>query len=128
MSRTRRPVEPRNPRYVPPRVPVQPEGRASVQRPSVIVKLDDAVRIQDWDNVENELEALGVLPWSTLRIRFDSIRLRRLYSAVTPSQMEDLVARAMTMDPTYRPPNFLSYFVVEGISAADPETLATTLR
>ena len=101
MERSQQPrgPRPREPRYATPRPASHSAARAAVQRPSIIVKLDDAVRIQDWANFEAELETLQVLPWTQLRGQFDGVRLRRLYSSISPAQLEALVARAVVMDP-----------------------------
>lgn len=95
--------------------------------PRVVVKFRDFVQLPYQDGVEKYLDKLSVGPWRQLAERFPGIRIRRMYTAVTPERIRQLVDEAMRRDAAYRPPDFLSYFIVACPPAVDPEELAKAL-
>jgi hypothetical protein len=54
--------------------------------------------------------------------------VRPLYRSVSVEKLQELVSRAVSRDPTYRPPNFFTYFVVECPSRVRAASVAEVLR
>jgi hypothetical protein len=104
-----------------------PPPPADVPR-RVVVKFHDAVILPYEDGAERHVVRLGVGPWTELARRFEGIRLDRLFTLVSPERIGELVARATDRDRHYRPPNLLSYFVVECPAGVDPGALTAALR
>lgn len=95
--------------------------------PRVVVKFRDFVQLPYQDGVEKYLDKLSVGPWRQLAERFPGIKIRRMYTSVTPERIRQLVDEAMRRDAAYRPPDFLCYFIVDCPPAVDPEELAKAL-
>jgi hypothetical protein len=93
----------------------------------VVVKFHDHVQLSYEDAVGECLEECNVGPWHLLMEQFRGITIRRLFTAVTPQRLKKLVATAMRLDPTYHPPNFLTYFAVHCPSGMDPQAVSKAL-
>src|SRR5688572_14729797 len=90
--------------------------------PRIVVKFRDGTELPYDDRVEEHLDTLKVGPWQKLRERFPGIAMRRMFTSVPPDRIRQLVDEAVRRDDTYRPPNFLTYFVVDcppGINVED---------
>ena len=101
------------------------------QRPSgrrVVVKFHDFVDLRYEDGAEAQVRRLKLGPWDGLARRFRGIRLRRMFNALGTSRIRSLVVEAANADPTYHPPNFFTYFVVDVPPRVDPERLAAAFR
>lgn len=94
----------------------------------VIVKFQDTVEIPYEDGAEAHVIRLGIGPWAELVQRFPGIRLNRLFTALPPKRITDLVAQAARRDRRYRPSNLLTFFVIDSPRHADPEELAAALQ
>lgn len=94
----------------------------------VVVKFRDAVVLPYEDGAEQHLTRLGIGPWTQLAHRFSGIRLDRLFTVVPPERIGELIAQATDRDRQYRPPNLLSYFVIDAPAGLDPVALAAALR
>src|SRR5258708_38452112 len=79
----------------------------------VIVKFRDAVVMPYEDGAERYLTRLGIGPWAELAHRFDGIRLKRLFTVVSPERIGELVAEASERDRRYRAPNLLTCFAID---------------
>ena len=51
--------------------------------------------------------------WEKLSAKFPEITLRPVYTSISPGRIKELVARAVQLDPTYQPPNFLTFFAID---------------
>ena len=103
-------------------------GKGAVHyTPRVVVKFRDAVQLPYQDGTEKYVEAQRIGPWKELAARHPGIRMRRLFNAVTPTKLAEMVEQARNRDRTYKPPNFFTYFVVD-CPAADADRLARDLR
>ena len=76
----------------------------------VVIKFHDYVEIPYEDGAEGYIKESNIGPWDQLVKEFPDIRLRPLFTSLKPDEIQKLVTRAMELDPTYRPPNFFTYF------------------
>ena len=97
-------------------------------RPRVVVKFRDHIELPYQDGVEKFIQRLQLGPWERLSTQFPGITLKRLYTSVKPEQIRRLIDRATEVDREFRPPNLLSYFVVDAPPGVDPEELARALQ
>jgi len=104
------------------------QGSVTGYRPRIVIKFKDYVELPYRDGVETMFEKLKVGPWENLSKQFPGLTVRRLWNAVPPEKIEELVAKAREVDQTYRPPNLLTYFVVDCPPNVEPETLAKAFR
>ena len=104
------------------------QGQIEGYRPRVVVKFRDYVELPYQDGVEAYFEKLRIGPWERIAKEFPGATMRRMYTAVDPAKIKELVRRAVEADQTYRPPNFLTYFVVDCPTGADPQALAKAFR
>jgi hypothetical protein len=86
-------------------------------QPRVMVKFLDHVPLPYVDGAESFFQGIGDPFWSSLAAQFPGITLKRMFTALTPAEINALVAQAQHTDPTYRPPNFFTFFFVEGNAA-----------
>jgi len=96
-------------------------------RPRVVVKFHDYVELPYEDGVEYDIGKLQIGQWERLEEEFPGITFKRLYTALEPEKIRELVDRATELDQTYRPPNLLTYFVIDCPPSIDPESLAKAL-
>src|SRR5262245_1989184 len=103
--------------------------RPSKQSPRrVVVKFHDFVELRYEDRAEEQIRRLKLGPWDGLARRFRGITLRRMFNVIRPARIRSLVVEATNLDPSYRPPNFFTYFVVDVPTRVDPEQIATAFR
>ncbi len=93
-------------------------GEGSVDRPRVVVRFREGVRLPERENLEAQIEELGIGPWKQLTQEFPELRLSPVFTYLEPGQMRELVQRAMEMDPTYKPADFAAFYYVD----APPQT------
>lgn len=96
-------------------------------RPRVIVKFRDYVELPYEDRAEEYIRKFQLGPWDQLVKEFPGISLRRLYTVLSTEGIRALVDKAIELDQTYRPPNFLTYFVIDCPSDIGDEALAKAL-
>jgi serine protease len=101
---------------------------ASGYSPRVVVKFRDDVQLPYEDDVEKNLDEWKVGQWDRLVEQFPGINMRRMFTSVTAERIRQLADEAVRRDDTYRPPNFLTYFVVDCPVAVDPEELVKALQ
>lgn len=108
----------------------QPRGYRKADRPiaRVVVKFHDDVELPWEDGVERSIQARDLGPWADLTRSFPGITLIRNVTNVNPDEFQELVGRAVELDPDYRPPNFLNYFAVLCPARIDSEALAGAFR
>ncbi len=93
-------------------------GVATFERPRVVVRFREGVRLADSPAPEDQIERAGIGPWNKLTEQFPRLTLTPVYPEVTRHALADLTRRAMDSDPTYRPADFGSFYYV----GAPPET------
>lgn len=86
-----------------------------------------AVKVKYTDDAEIELETKGFLPWKELSLDFPGIDLRRLFTSVSPEDIEKMVNEAKLRNPTYEDPGFLRYFIILVPSGIDADKLVEVL-
>lgn len=91
--------------------------------PRVVVKFRDGIQLPYDDRVESRLEELKIGPWKKLVAQFPGISMRRMFTAVKPDRIRQLVDEATRRDGTYQAPDFLTYFLVDCPAGADPDAL-----
>ncbi len=82
----------------------------------VVVKLRDSVDVPETETVADlgpMLAEKGLVPWDELAAAYPGIQIVRRFDELQRAEMDELVTRAVAMDPTYRPPNFHSYLVID---------------
>ena len=100
-----------------PRVPSVP--KRSPHRPRVVVKLvDDAPLPVDDRQLDVTIDRLTGGRWRRMKEQSRGASIQRLFTAVTPARLEELVAEARRRDRTYRPPNFRAFLMIEGADDA----------
>ncbi len=93
----------------------------------VVVKFQDSLDVPYEDGVEKDFPEDMRKQWEELVKTFPGITLKRLYTTTSPDRIRELVNQAIKLDPDYRPPNFLTYFVIDVPPEADPFALAEAL-
>jgi hypothetical protein len=96
-------------------------------RPRVVVKFREYVRLPYEDGAEREVDRSGIGPWGELNRAFPGITLQRLFREPARVSLSDLQARAVELDPTFRPPPLERYFAIEVPTGADPHALAKAI-
>lgn len=105
----------------------KPKEQASGYTPRVVVKFRDFVQLPYQDGADKYLDKMNIGPWQRLAELFPGIRLRRMFIAVKSERIRQLVNEAVRRDNTYRPPNFLTYFIVDCPADVNPEEVAKAL-
>lgn len=93
----------------------------------VVVKFHDYVQLPYVDGVEKYIEEYQIAPWQNLAQAFPGLRMRRLFTALKPERIGELVRQAVERDSTYLPPNFFTYFTVICPPGVDPQRVAKEL-
>jgi hypothetical protein len=101
----------------------QIKGEMIGYRPRLVVKFHDYVDIPYQDGIEEYFQKLDVGPWDRMVAHYPGLTLRRMFTALDPEKVQKLVDTAVEMDPTYEPPNLLTYFIVDSPPGEDPEEL-----
>src|SRR5438094_322939 len=102
--------------------------------PQVILKLRDnngrnlprAQKAREVEEMERDPARYLGPRWKKLVKDFPEIRIERLITSLPPEKILNLVDRANERDPSYRPPDFLSYFTVRCPSRKVARTVAKT--
>ena len=88
-------------------------GKKVIHTPRVVVKFQDTVQLSYEDGIEKQLEEWELSEWYKLNEKYPNITFKRLFDELEPARILELVARATELDHTYKPPNFLTYFVID---------------
>lgn len=96
--------------------------------PRVVVKFRDNIRLPYEDGAEKHIEKLKIESLGRLLREFPDITLKRLYTDISPDKLQALMEKASIADPTYHPPNLLTYFVIDCPEKVDPEALSKAFR
>jgi hypothetical protein len=90
----------------------------------IIVKFNDDVELPYEDGAERYLDDSQAAQWKRLEAEFPGITLNRLYTVLEAGQIREMVKLAVSLDPDYSPPNFLTYFVVDSPPGVTPQEMA----
>ena len=108
--------------------PSDPENQEEIgYSPRVVVKFRDHVELPYEDGVEKYFEELHLGPHAQLMEKFPNITFKRLYTALDPEKINQVVDQATELDDAFEPPNLLTYFVVTCPPGVDPDLLAKEL-
>ncbi len=89
-------------------------GEEASWKPRIIVRFREDVSIPyNVTDVGQHLDKLRVGPWSQLLKVHSQLTIKSLFSSVSVDRLGELVRLASRRDPAYRPPNFLSFCLVE---------------
>ena len=69
-----------------------------------------------------------VIPWSRLCKKFPGLSINKLFSSVSPEQINGWINQARESDPFYQPPNFSSYFSISWKDNIPVQSLVRTLK
>jgi hypothetical protein len=92
----------------------------------IIVKLRDDVEIPYEDEAERFLGPIIGPAWQALVAQFPFLTLNRLFTALDPSELANLIDNAREVGET-EPPRLFSYFVVLLPLSVDPDEVAIAL-
>ncbi len=122
-KKQRRPTKPVQTRANRPKETVRP-----FFRPRVVVKLADWVDVPYADGAEKALgERYGFGPWQKLVAERGALTFQRLYTALPPDRIQELVDLATQRDETYRRRNLLTWYTVDCPPGLEPAELARIL-
>lgn len=91
---------------------------AKFDRPRVVIRFREGVRLADRPDLEDQIERTGIGPWKKLTGEFHGLKLSPVFTRSNGSTLQDLTRRAIEMDPTYKPADFNAFYYVD----APPET------
>jgi serine protease len=94
----------------------------------VVVKFQDETDLPWQDGVEEILARRHPELWRSVTRIHANAKILRNTTNVSANEFQELVRQATRLDPSYRPPNFLSYFVVLPPDEVDAEALAREFR
>jgi len=89
----------------------------------VVIRFRDHISLPSDRDVAIEIESRAIGPWTHLASLFDGIAISPLFRSQSPAKILELVARATSLDPSYRPARFLNYFGVTVPAGVDPNAL-----
>jgi len=104
------------------------ESRKKAMR-RVIVKFADGVGFPYEFRAEQRILKRYPDLWNRLLAKLpcdaaSALTVQPLFQALDPARLKSLIERAPRKDPSYRPPDFLSYFVVPVPRGVEPKALA----
>jgi subtilase family protein len=103
----------------------RPGTKAQPRR--VAVKFIDDFDLPYEEGAEKYFSADWKGLWEQLFARFPGIALKPVYTAVSSDRIKELVALAVQRDPTYRPPNFFTFFAIDISTLRRARNLAKAL-
>ncbi|QJW89169.1 S8 family serine peptidase [Spirosoma taeanense] len=100
----------------------------AAEPPYVAVRFAPDVKLTYDDDGVKQLTERQFAPLKRLTTRFPGLRMTRLYQALPPDKLGDLVKRAQEVDETYRPGPLFSYFKVEYDDPAQLPAIAKEMQ
>ena len=110
-----------------PRRGKSPGRSQGAYRPRVIVKFREHIQLRHDQSAARQIEQRGIGPWQQLAAEFKGISIEPLFASKKRSDILGLVRRAAAADPTYRPRDLSTYYVVKVPVGVDPQALAKAL-
>lgn len=83
------------------------------ESPYIVVRFNKEMHLDYEQSIEEQLPNLKIENWQKLKSQFPDIRMIPHFSGIKPSQLNELIKKATTLDQTYRPANFFNYFKIE---------------
>ncbi len=80
---------------------------------TIVVKFRDEVSLPYVDRVETHLRQRNIGAWDRIVNLFPGSTLRRLFTALDPQEILELVRRATNRAPAFEAPNFFAYFLLD---------------
>ncbi|WP_157778573.1 S8 family serine peptidase [Massilia violaceinigra] len=96
-------------------------------RPRVVVRFRAGVRLDDRGDLGEQIDRNNLGSWRKLLGQFPGLTVRPVFTLVRGNQLEQLIRRAVQMDPTYKPADFGTFFYIDAPSDTDLAALAKTL-
>ncbi|MDQ1814260.1 S8 family serine peptidase [Massilia sp. CCM 9210] len=96
-------------------------------RPRVVVRFREGVRLDNRGELGEQIDRSSLGSWRKLLGQFPGLRVRPVFTLVRGNQLEELIRRAVQMDPTYKPADFGTFFYIDAPSDTDLVALARTL-
>ncbi len=94
----------------------------------VSVKFHDSVSLPYNDDIGSNIDGLTADGWKRLELQFPGVRIRRTFQVMAQDELVRLVKRVADRNPAYRPPNFLTLFIVDCRSESVVESVAEEIR
>src|SRR2546426_7132254 len=95
--------------------------------PRISVKFLDTVVLPYADDIGPEIDQQTNDGWKKLTQQFPGIRIRRTFRFISETELKMLVDRVAANNPAYRPPNFLTLFVVACPTTAIVQPVANAI-
>src|SRR5688572_16317610 len=96
-----------------PRKPRRDADEPSFDRPRVVVRFGEGVRLRGRGKPEVEIQRAGIGPWDKLVEEFPGLRLSPVFAQEKGTEIRQLTARAAELDPTYKPADFGAFYYVD---------------
>jgi serine protease len=97
------------------------------ERPRVVVRFREGIRLPAEPNPEIHIERLGVGPWRKLTQDFPDLKLTPVFTYYHRDELSELTNRAAEMDPTYQPADLSVFYYVDAPPGTDLVALVRTL-
>src|SRR6478735_4301548 len=95
----------------------------------IVVKLDKEHPMPRDDRLEMYFDKLDGDEWRQVRHSYPDLTVRRVFKAAPLERLKELADDACRCNSKYRPPDFASYFEIEGPwNREDAAAVARTLR
>lgn len=108
----------------------EPSGqmsKTSCERPTVVVRFREGVRLSDREDLGDQIEQMGIGPWKKLVQDFPGLTLGPVFTHLTRDDLQKLSRRATETDPTYKPADVGAFFYLHGPPETDLVALVKTL-
>lgn len=95
----------------------------------IIVKFKEKViQLPYEDHAERFFDEKMRQRWEKLKEAYPDITLQRVFISVEPTKIQELTERAIGLDPTYEPTDFLTFFMIELDPGINPNPLVEALK
>jgi serine protease len=109
------------------RKPRDKASETAFERPRVVVRFREGVRLADRPDLGDQIEHAGIGPWKKLIEQFPGLKLSPVFTYLKRGEYPKLTSRAMEMDPTYKPADFNAFYYVDAPPETDLVALVKTL-
>ncbi len=103
-------------------------GEAGRTRPRVVLKFEDEIRLPQGGMLADQLERLGIAPWSRLVNTFPGVEVAPLVRPLSAQLIHELQRKGAACDRRYRPARLASFFAVEAPDGTPLDKLVSFLR
>ncbi len=102
-------------------------GGTAYERPRVVVRFRDGIRLSDQSDIGEQIEKLGIGPWKELVRKFPDLKPSPVFTHNNRTGLQKLIVRAKESDPKYRPADFGTFFYLDAPPETDLVALVKTL-